>query len=142
LPIGQDFSTNSPLVREYTCRNSSFPFWSYVAKSTPAKDISKVEGSVGVLLYDYRHEVGPARGTKSGGTNDYTRARVLWRLWHYERLNGDVSVDVFPAITYDRKTDGYKKTSFLWRFYRYERAAAGSRKLDLLFIPLMRTGPS
>jgi hypothetical protein len=47
-------------------------------------------------------------------------------------------VDVFPAITYDRKTDGFKQTSFLWRLYRYERAADGSKKLDLLFIPLRR----
>ena len=59
-----------------------------------------------------------------------------WRVWHYERLNGDVSVDMIPAITYDRKQDGFKKISFLWRFFRYERSTAGAKKLDLCFIPV------
>jgi hypothetical protein len=142
FPPAFDATTNAAVVREYTRRNTAFPFWSYSSKSTPARHTSEVKGSVGVLLYDYRHEVRPARDSKNGGTNDYTRARVLWRLWHYERLNGNVSVDVFPAITYDHKTDGFKKSSFLWRCYRYERAADGAKKLDLLFIPLIRTGPS
>ena len=62
----------------------------------------------------------------------------MWRLWHYEKLNGDVSVDVFPSFTYDRKTDGFKKVSFLWRFFRYEREANGETKVDALFIPLKR----
>jgi len=47
-------------------------------------------------------------------------------------------VDIFPAFTYDHKTDGLKKTSFLWRFFRYEQAANKEKKLDLLFIPLRR----
>jgi hypothetical protein len=63
---------------------------------------------------------------------------VLWRLWHSEKLNGNASVDVFPAFTYDRKTDGFKKISFLWRLFRYERAASGEHKLDVLFVPLQR----
>jgi hypothetical protein len=66
------------------------------------------------------------------------RSRVLWRLWHYERSNGDVSVDIFPAITYDTKTNGFKSASFLWRCFRYERGKDG-KKLDLLFVPIMRS---
>ena len=131
-------TTNVPLIREYTKKLDAFPFWSYATDATPARHKSLVEASVGVFLYDYRHEVRPLRDGKSGTLNDSTRARVLWRLWHYERLNGSVSVDMFPAITYDCKTDGFKKTSFLWRFYRNEHAADGTRKLDVLFIPLMR----
>ena len=131
-------STNTALIREYTRKLGTFPFWSYATDTTPARHKSEVNGSVGVFLYDYRHEVGPVRTEKSGGSNDYTRARVLWRVWHYERQNGNVSVDAFPAITYDRQTSGANKTSFLWRFYRYEHAADGSRKLDVLFIPLLR----
>jgi len=130
--------TNAPPIREYSRTEGAFPFWSYATKSTPARDQSKVDGSLGVLLYNYRREIGPVRGEKAGATNDYTRIRVLWRLWHYERLNGNVSADVFPAITYDHKTDGFKKTSFLWRCFRYERAADGARKLDILFIPVRR----
>jgi hypothetical protein len=131
-------ATNAPLVREYTWKNGAFPLWSYSSETTPARNISKVNSSVGVILYDYRHEVEPSREGHSIGTNDYTRARILWRLWHYERTNGNVSVDIFPAITYDRRTDGYKKSSFLWRFFRYERSPDGSKKLDVLYIPLMR----
>ena len=89
-------------------------------------------------LYDYKHECDPVPGARSGGPNDYIRARVLWRLWHYEKLNDDVSLDVFPAFTYDRKTEGFKKISFLWRIFRYERGAGGGTKLDALFLPLKR----
>jgi hypothetical protein len=58
-------------------------------------------------------------------------------LYHYEREKDDVSVDVFPAITYDRTRDGMRKWSFLWRAFRYETGPDGT-KLDLLFIPLVR----
>jgi hypothetical protein len=47
-------------------------------------------------------------------------------------------VDLFPAITWDRRDDGYRKTSFLWRLFRYERDAEGEKKLDILFIPIVR----
>jgi hypothetical protein len=130
--------TNAVLVREYSWKQGVFPLWSYATSAKPDRNRSKVKGSVGLVLYDYRHEVSPGRDEQSGVTNDYTRVRVLWRLWHYERRNGDVSVDVFPAIAYDRKADGFKKTSFLWRCFRYEHNAAGAKKLDVLFIPLMR----
>jgi hypothetical protein len=88
------------------------------------------------LLYDHKHEKNPA--TKDEPTTDYVRRRILWRLWHYERLNGDVSIDIFPAITYDTKTNGFHKVSFLWRLFRYEKGPKG-KKLDLLFIPLIRS---
>jgi hypothetical protein len=138
---GTDLSTNVVVKREYIRKQGIFPLWTYSARTTPAQNKTLVKSTVPVLFYAYRHEVEPLKD-QPGGTNDYTRASVLWRAWHYERLNGDVSVDCFPAITYDRKTDGFKKTSFLWRCYRYERAADGSKKLDLLFIPLMRSGPA
>ena len=35
--------------------------------------------------------------------------------------------------------DGYRKISFLWRLFRYERKPDG-KTLDLLFLPVMRTG--
>jgi hypothetical protein len=131
-------ATNAPLIRDYSRKHGVFPLWSYATSSTPVRNKSQMKGSVGVLLYDCRHEVGPSPGEKSGILNDYTRACVLWRLWHYERRNGNVSVDVFPSISYDRKTDGFRRISCLWRFYRYERAADGRKKLDVLFVPLMR----
>jgi len=93
-----------------------------------------VNSSLLLLLYDYKRTI---RQQKEEESSDYTRARILWRLWHYERANGDVSVDVFPGITYDRKKNGFKKFSFLWRLIRYEKGPDG-KKVDLLFLPLVR----
>ncbi|MCL1920487.1 MAG: hypothetical protein FWG50_05330, partial [Kiritimatiellaeota bacterium] len=84
------------------------------------------------FLYDYKREFSQSE------SHSYTRRRILWRLMHYEKLNGDTSLDIFPAITWDAKADGSRKTSFLWRFFRYERPAEGRAKLDLLFIPVLR----
>lgn len=124
-------------LREDKFSHGVFPLWSYANNATPAQGRQNIEGSIVLWLYDYLREVEPL--TKApAGTNDYTRARVLWHLWHYERHNGDVSVDLFPGITYDRKTDGYKKISWLWRVFRYERSKDGGKKLDLLCIPFMR----
>ena len=67
----------------------------------------------------------------------YVRSRVRWRMWHYERAGDEVSVDVFPAVTYDRRGNEFKKVSFLWRLFRYERDK-DQRKLDLLFLPVLR----
>jgi len=125
------------VVRTYRAGHGAFPLWSYSTRTMPTDGTSTVRGSMLVRLYDYKHEVGnTAKGAM--GTSDYTRARVLWRLWHYERLDGDVSVDVFPGFTYDRKQDGFEKTSFLWRMFRHERNAEGAQKLDVLFVPLKR----
>ena len=137
-PTLATIGTNAPSVRVYTCSHGFFPLWNYASQSTPAEGISRLDTSVLLWLYDYKHEAGSLPGTRPVTTNDYTRSRVLWRLWHYERLNGDVSVDVFPSFTYDRKTDGFKKILFLWRGFRCERDPSGNRKLDVLFIPLRR----
>lgn len=132
-------SDSSPLpVRDYTTSHGVFPLWSAQTQSTPSEGRSHQEHTLLLRLYDYQHQVGPLPGAAAARTNDYTRARVLWRLWHYEKLNHAVSVDIFPAFTYDRRPDGFKKVSFLWRCYRYEQDGVGRKKLDLLFIPLRR----
>lgn len=89
------------------------------------------------FLYDTKHDTAAADATHSA--LDYARHRVLWRVWHRERRNGDVSLDVFPFITRDAHADGFRKTSFLWRFYRYERSRDGQVAVDLLFLPIVRT---
>jgi hypothetical protein len=135
LPSGSSENEVSTIKR-YTKKHNLFPLWSYSRRYEDQAETLDVDGSLLLFLYDYHHKIkssGPEQGQ-----DDYTRARVLWRLWHYEKSNDDVSVDVFPAITYDRKKDGYRKMSFLWRFFRYESGSKG-RKLDLLFIPLLRT---
>jgi hypothetical protein len=127
-----------PLVREDNFGHGVFPLWRYKNVDKPAEGRSDVAGSFLLWLYEYNRTVGPLAQAPAG-TNDYTRSRVLWHLWHYERLNDDVSVDVFPGFTYDRKNDGFKKFSWLWRFFRYERSKDGGKKLDVLFIPFMRS---
>ncbi|MDD4872647.1 MAG: hypothetical protein PHR77_19015 [Kiritimatiellae bacterium] len=118
--------------------NGFFPLWNYSDVESPADGKADVNASVFLLLCDYKREVRPVKNDAQA-KDEYTRARILWRLWHYERSNDDVSVDVFPAITYDRKSGKFRKVSFLWRFFRYERDEKG-KKADIIFIPVIRTG--
>ena len=67
-----------------------------------------------------------------------SETRVLWRLWHREEKDGNVSVDMFPGFTYDAHQDGYRKSSFLWRFFRSEHDPKKGDSLDLLFLPIVR----
>jgi len=114
--------------------NHLFPLWSFKTETfDEGAGPSLSEGSVLWKLYDSRVE----RGTEAS-PHEYVRRRILWRAWHYERLNGDVSVDSLPFITYDRKSDGFKRVSFLWRFFRYETHPEHGKKLDLHFLPIRR----
>ena len=124
--------------RTYTRKNGCFPLWTYSRTSVPDEERLDIRSSVLLLLYDYMHRRKPDAGSR-GATDDYVRSRVLWRMWHYERSGDDVSVDVFPAITYDRRGKEFRKVSFLWRLFRYERAGR-ARKVDVLFIPVLRSG--
>ncbi|MFC1497253.1 hypothetical protein ACFLS1_02105 [Verrucomicrobiota bacterium] len=121
----------------YIKRHGFFPLWSYSSTRVPEESKHDTKSRILLLLYDYKHEINSS-GDNKKKVDDYTRSRVLWRLWDYERRNDDVSVDIFPAITYDRKSDKFKKVSFLWRFFRYERDKSG-KKLDVLFLPVLRT---
>jgi hypothetical protein len=70
---------------------------------------------------------------------DKTHARVLWHVVDYKREGPAKSLDVFPAVSYDSNAEtGFKRFAFLWRFVRYQRDKDGGKKLDLLFIPVMR----
>lgn len=75
-----------------------------------------------------------AAGTESKSSS---QALLIW-LWRREESDGNVSVDAFPAFTYDSRPDGYSKTSFFWRLFRRERDAKGNTKLDFLFLPIAR----
>jgi hypothetical protein len=127
-PSGQ---TETSLARDHGC----FPLWTYTHLKTPVGG-DETFGSLLMPFYDYNTSIKPA---ESPGVQPqtYVRRRVLWRFWHYERNNDTVSVDIFPAITYDRAADGNRRWAFLWRAFRYEKGPEG-RKLDLLFIPLLR----
>ena len=124
-----------------TVSGGLFPLWSTDAQlETKLDGTRQTEDSGSSLLfalYDTKRKFKTAADAASK-PSDYERRRILWRLWHYEKRNGDVSVDVFPAITYDTHTDGFRKTSFLWRLYRYEKHSDGGVDFDLLFLPLKR----
>ena len=139
--VNTRIAERDPRTREMVVRDEvshgAFPLWSYDSERAPAVGRERSSCSILLRFYDQMHERYPDQKA-GGGSNDYVRKRLLWRVWHYERLNGDVSVDALPAITWDRKKDGYHKFSFLWHFVRWERDAQGRHKFDLFFIPLMR----
>ena len=127
-PIGE-----KDILSSHWKADGFFPLWKHDLKEDmQSGDLEKTSSYLG-FLYDTRHEKQPEK------EHDYFRRRVLWRLVHYEKLNGDASTDVFPSITIDSYKNGYYKCSVLWRLFRYEKdPESGDRKLDLLFIPLRR----
>ena len=134
-------ATNAVARYLATDENWLFPLWSGenrrgvmydLADGSKTLDAGLETFSALWFLYDWKHESIPIE------SHDYVRRRVLWRLYHYERLNGDESTDIFPAITWDRRKDGYRKASFLWRFFRYAHDPAKGTSLDILFLPIRR----
>ena len=95
-------------------------------------DTEDTDVSLLVWFYTYTRHADRLSATSSA------RHRVLWKLWDWERSDGDVSLDVFPGFTYDSKTNGYTKTSLLWRLFRYESDPEKGTAADLLFIPIWR----
>jgi hypothetical protein len=119
-------------------RKGFFPLWHYQSHEDPEGERRYRDFSLLGFLYDYRLRQGRPARDDSERTEDYVRGRLLWRLAHYERIDGDKTLDIFPAITWDSKADGYRQFSFMWRLFRIERTEDGGQNLDLLFIPLMR----
>ena len=117
-----------------------FPLWSKSHKKTVACGRTNETAKASLMLFLYDSSRKSTAATDNTPATDYTRRRILWRVWHYEKLNDDVSVDIFPAITYDRRSNGFHKFSFLWRFIRYENGPKG-KKFDLFFIPVLRSKP-
>ena len=102
--------------------------------ATKKKISDEENGESGLLcnfLWHSKHEA--SKG------HEYDMKSILWRFWHYEKLNGDVTVDSFPFFTYDSKTNGFSKTSLLWRLFRNEYdPKTDKRSVDVLFIPVWR----
>ncbi len=113
-----------------------FPLWTYTHQMTPLGG-DETYGSILLCLYNFKSALKP-KPEANQPQEVHIRNQILWRFYHFERNNEDVSVDIFPAITYDRTRDGFRRWAFLWRAFRYERGPEG-RKLDLLFVPLMRS---
>jgi hypothetical protein len=125
---------DAPLI-SYRKQQTLFPFWTSNTRDDPVSGEYLKTSSLLGILYDTRHE----KETLETKDHDYVRKRILWRLYHYEKLNGDVSKDIFPAITVDSYKNGYYKFSVFWRLFRYEKDPESQRtRLDLLFLPLKR----
>lgn len=99
-------------------------------------DERRSSGHVLGLLYRWSGKEGVE------GEEDWARRRVLWKLWDWERRGKDISLDIFPGVTWDSKADGYRKVSWLWRLFRWERDAQGRTSVDVLFIPVWRGSAS
>jgi len=127
-PVYEKGSRTDETRRMIEKGNGFFPLWSY--SSTKNMETGRIDSSGGLLfwLFDSKYEKYPERD------HEYARKRILWRVYHYEKLNGDVSVDMFPFITYDKKKDGKKHFSFMWRVFSYQKKDDGL-KVHVLFIP-------
>ena len=115
--------------------NRLFPLWNFRREEYGEEDAGPMRRTGHVLWRLYDHET--EHGTEDQ-PHEYVRRRILWHAWHYERLNGQVSVDSLPFITYDSRPDGFRKFTFLWRGFRYENDPEDGRKIDFLFIPIRR----
>ena len=113
--------------------SSFFPLWSYASSKGKAgrdRDLRVL----GWLYETHQKNIGGEKGR----AGEHVRTRVLWKLVDYRRRGEDSSLDCFPFISVDKRADGYRRFSFMWRLFRNERTADGGRKVDLLFIPIVR----
>jgi hypothetical protein len=113
-----------------------FPLWNATSDRSVTGNWMRASGNLLLALFDYRHEWG--RLPPDQTSHRYSRWRVLYHLYHHERLNGATSIDIFPGITIDHNPGkGKRKISFLWRLFRYERSP-DRLALDLCFLPIWR----
>jgi len=81
----------------------AWPVWSYAAERDayegdgPRVDQRKADASLLWRLYDWRLRDGKDFWD-DGEHHEYVRSRILWRVMHYERLDGDSSLDVFVLL--------------------------------------------
>lgn len=127
-PVYEDGRYKGEYARFAEKKHGVFPVWSYSSRNNMKNGKSSSDMTLLLRLYDSRYESEPDQ------SHEYIRRRVLWRLYHYEKLKGDVSVDIFPFITYDSKAEGDRSFSFMWRLFSYRKTDKG-RKVHILFVP-------
>ena len=105
-------------------RCGSFPFFSYLSKEN-------INSEFRILFWLYDSKWTAAE--KDSFEN--THRRVLWRLMDYEKSGANVSMDIFPFITYDKIPEKeISQVSVFWRLFRW-REEKEKKALDILFIP-------
>lgn len=134
-----------------------FPFFSY-ANYGPID--SEQPGRYGkaftcLLAARYSHLSFVRPQGRSELVKTYVLKHGLWPLWRYSSLHtpekgvrhvdGSVLIILCQYESRTQKPDNrpgpwrdYKRISTLWRFFRYERSTDGGRKLDVLFLPVVR----
>jgi len=149
--------SEKPSRRMANKRSGAFPLWNYqrtvsqgFARRRPSSEAKEADAkpappptdvhtatdfSLILWLYDYRKR---HIEKEKAPSEEYVRSRILWKIMHYEKIDGDAALDVFPTITWDSKADGSRQFSFLWRFFRCGRPAQGGTDLDVLFLPVLR----
>jgi len=88
-------------------------------------------GSFDILYWLYESKWTAAHKNKP----EKSERKILWWFMNYKKTGKNVSLDVFPFITYD-KVPGEEISQFsvFWRLFRW-REEKEKRALDLLFIP-------
>jgi hypothetical protein len=120
--------------------NGLFPLWmSWSTTDRVARTVRQRRRFL-VALWDSLREAGPDPDDPKT-RHDYTRKRLLWRVWHYEKVDGDVAVDLFPFTTWDRRRSGYRRFSFGGPLLRWEKHPDRGTGFRLLFIPFSRLAP-
>lgn len=127
--------TNST-KRIVNSRNMFIPFWAHARTGQLGKRPDVSETSVLLGVWQSKSEQVATPGASDATIQ--TRKRLLWWLWRYNRHDKNIEVDIFPGISIDRKGNGFRKTAFFYRLYRNEVSTDGKRKMDLLFIPILR----
>jgi hypothetical protein len=112
------------------------PLWAHTETGVLGKAPDVAETSVLLGAWSSRKEKVTAPGSDQATLQ--CRKRLLWWLWRYDRTGQDMAMDIFPGISVDRKGNGFKKTAFFYRLYRNEVSPDGKRKMDILFVPILR----
>jgi hypothetical protein len=105
---------------------SSF-LWLYTRKENLEK--KTVDAQALWYLYYYSHH------DKTETEPEKTTARILWKLYHRERLGDEINFDIFPFISYS-ENQKRSRFSFCWHLFNYEKTE-DSFKLHLLFMPVL-----
>ena len=100
--------------------------WLYTRKESTEK--KTVDAQAFWFLYYYSY-MGKTETQKESSVS-----RILWKLYHRQKIEDETNVDIFPFISYNEDTDS-SKFSFCWRLLNYEKDN-DSLKVHLLFIPV------
>jgi len=108
----------------------------YTIAKTPLifsyKWYEKERGSFDILYWLYESKW----NTSYKNQPEKVERKILWWIMNYNRTGENVSLDVFPFITYDKvQEEEISQFSVFWRLFRW-REEKEKRMLDILFIPI------